>query len=63
MVVLTDDSGRFSGAPGHADCPSWPIVTERIVKNIANSAAKNISSDDNQTIVPTLTRLGRFARA
>ncbi|GAA2578020.1 hypothetical protein GCM10010411_08200 [Actinomadura fulvescens] len=33
------------------------------MKYIANNAAKNMSSDDNQTIVPTLTRLGRFARA
>src|SRR5437868_7066071 len=62
-VVLTADNGRSSGAPGQEPCPDWPIVTERIVKNIANRAAKNISSDDSQTIVPTLTRLGRFARA
>ena len=34
-------------------------LTDRIVKYIANSAAKNISSLDNQTMVPTLTRLGR----
>src|SRR5450755_2129495 len=26
---------------------------------MANSAAKNISSDDSHTMVPTLTRLGR----
>ncbi|GAA0600008.1 hypothetical protein GCM10009546_72530 [Actinomadura livida] len=32
------------------------------MKNIANSAAKNISSDDSQTMVPTLVTLGRFAR-
>jgi hypothetical protein len=31
------------------------------VKYMANSAAKNISSDDNHTIVPTLTRLGLLA--
>jgi hypothetical protein len=30
------------------------------VKYIAKSAAKNISSLDSQTIVPTATRLGRF---
>src|SRR5687768_10772723 len=29
-----------------------------MVKYIANSAAKNMSSEDSQTIVPTLTRLG-----
>jgi hypothetical protein len=34
-------------------------VTARIVKYIANSAAKNISSEDNQTIVPTDTIEGR----
>jgi hypothetical protein len=30
------------------------------VKYIAKSAAKNINSLDNQTIVPTATMLGRF---
>ena len=35
--------------------------TARTVKYIANSAAKNISSEDSQTIMPTLTRLGRFS--
>ena len=34
-------------------------VTARIVKYIANSAAKNISSDDSQTMVPTDTIDGR----
>src|SRR3954468_19840561 len=34
-------------------------LIERIVKYIANRAAKNISSLDSQTIVPTLTVLGR----
>ncbi|GAA4954888.1 hypothetical protein GCM10023205_15880 [Yinghuangia aomiensis] len=29
------------------------------MKYIANRAAKNISSDANQTIVPMLTKLGR----
>ena len=32
-----------------------------MVKYIANRAAKNISSDDNHTIVPTLTKFGRLA--
>jgi hypothetical protein len=27
---------------------------------MANRAAKNMSSDDSQTIVPTLTRFGRL---
>ena len=32
-----------------------------MVKYIANSAAKNISSEDSQMMVPTLTRLGLLA--
>src|SRR5579863_307892 len=39
----------------------WPLSTERIVKYIANSAAKNMSSLDSQMMVPTLTRFGRLA--
>src|SRR4051794_17054447 len=35
-------------------------LIERTVKYIANSAAKNISSLDSHTIVPTLTTLGRI---
>src|SRR6266481_5520254 len=57
-VVLTEASGRSRWALGHA-WPS-PLSTERIVKYMANKAAKNISSDDSQMIVPTLTRLGRL---
>jgi hypothetical protein len=34
--------------------------TARVVKYIAKSAAKNINSDESQTIVPTATRFGRF---
>ncbi|GAA3148979.1 hypothetical protein GCM10010466_44870 [Planomonospora alba] len=34
------------------------MLTDRMVKYIANSAAKNMSSEDSQTIVPTLTRSG-----
>src|SRR6266516_3426369 len=33
--------------------------TDRIVKYMANRPAKNMSSLDSQTIVPTLTRFGR----
>jgi hypothetical protein len=33
----------------------------RTVKYIANSPAKNISSLDSHTIVPTLTRFGRVS--
>src|ERR1700733_8199382 len=39
----------------------WPLSTDRIVKYIANSAAKNMSSLDNQMMVPTLTRFGLLA--
>src|ERR1700683_1417773 len=57
--VLVVASGRSSLTGGHA----WPrpLSTERTVKYIANSAAKNISSEDSQTIVPTLTRFGLLA--
>ncbi|GAA2891019.1 hypothetical protein GCM10010517_55300 [Streptosporangium fragile] len=34
------------------------MLTDRMVKYIANSAAKNMSSEDSQMIVPTLTRSG-----
>jgi hypothetical protein len=37
------------------------LVTDLTVKYIANKAAKNISSEDSQTMVPTLTRLGLLA--
>src|SRR3954467_618879 len=38
-----------------------PGCTDRIVKYMANSAAKNISSLDSHTMVPTLTMLGRVS--
>src|SRR5262245_7555893 len=62
-AVLTDENGTFSSS---VDCchsvafePAAEVVTDLIVKYAAKSAAKNISSLDNQTIVPTLTMLGR----
>src|SRR6202000_2208442 len=58
-VVLIEPSRTSRWAPGQAR-PS-PFSTERIVKYIANRAAKNISAEDSQMIVPTLTRLGRLA--
>src|SRR5215472_14410260 len=58
-VVLVAPSGRFRLAIGHGR--PWPLSTERIVKYIANSAAKNMSSLDNQMMVPTLTRFGLLA--
>src|SRR3981081_3147811 len=47
-------SGALRATGGHG-LPR-PLSPERIVKYMANSAAKNISSEDSQTIVPTLTR-------
>src|SRR3954447_20914762 len=52
-------------APGSPSCgrvigqsPGW---TARIVKYIANRPAKNISSLESQTMVPTLTMFGRVS--
>ena len=36
--------------------------TDRTVKYIANSAAKNISSEDSQTMVPTTDHVGSVGR-
>ena len=49
---------RFSsvGGGGHL-----PPACERAVKYIANSPAKNISSLESHTMVPTLTIFGRFS--
>src|SRR6516162_11574083 len=58
-MVLTVLSLRSRWAPGHGS--PWLLSTERMVKYIANSAAKNMSSEDSQTIVPTLTRFGLLA--
>src|ERR1700740_1502117 len=58
-MVFADASGRSRGAAGHGG--PWPLSTERILKYIANSAAKNISSLDSQIMVPTLTRFGLLA--
>src|ERR1700684_973326 len=58
-VVLMEPSLTSRCAPGQ--CRPSPFSTERIVKYIANSAAKNISSEDSPMIVPTLTRFGRLA--
>src|SRR3954462_3749079 len=56
MIVKTSAYGRFSsvGSGGH---PS--VARARAVKYMANSPAKNISSLESQTIVPTLTMFGR----
>ncbi len=46
------------GSGGH---PSTGLALARATKYIANKPAKNISSLDSQTIVPTLTMLGRLS--
>ena len=51
-AVLRSRTTSFGGQFGS--------LTARTVKYIANSAAKNISSDESHTITPTLTRLGRL---
>ncbi|GAA4682437.1 hypothetical protein GCM10023347_41760 [Streptomyces chumphonensis] len=58
MVVFTAAKGRLS-ASAFSVQNSAPI-TERAVKYIAKSAAKNISSELSQMIVPTLVRFGRL---
>ena len=49
---MLSSSGSVSHRPG---------LTERIVKYIANRAAKNISSEESQTMVPTAVMSGRLA--
>src|SRR5215471_65007 len=58
-VVFTELSATFRCAPGQGS--PWPLSTDLIVKYIANKAAKNISSEESQMIVPTLTRFGLLA--
>ena len=58
-VVLTEPSAMSRWAPGQGS--PWPLSTDLMVKYIANRAAKNISSEESQTMVPTLTRLGLLA--
>ncbi len=55
MIVIAPSNGtlRCTSDGGHTS------LTDRIVKYIANKAAKNMSSEANQTITPTLTMLGR----
>src|SRR5947199_9512050 len=58
MTVKNVAYGRFSsvGAGGHP----WR-ARARAVKYMANRPAKNISSLESHTIVPTLTTLGRVS--
>src|SRR3954454_23742163 len=57
-IVTTSAYGMFSsvGGGGHG-----PTLCARTVKYTPNSPAKNISSLDSQTMVPMLTRFGRFS--
>src|ERR1700729_4087107 len=58
-VVFTDPSAMSRCAPGQGS--DEPLSTDLMVKYIANRAAKNISSEDSQMMVPTLTRFGLLA--
>ncbi|BFV59727.1 hypothetical protein KCMC57_up48310 [Kitasatospora sp. CMC57] len=55
-MVFTEEKGTLSACAFSVQ-NSAPL-TERSVKYIANRAAKNISSELSQTMVPTLTRFG-----
>ncbi|GAA1886074.1 hypothetical protein GCM10009753_13180 [Streptantibioticus ferralitis] len=57
-MVFTDENGTFSA--WFWLCQKAVPVTDRRVKYIAKRAAKNISSELNQMMVPTLTRFGRL---
>ncbi|GAA3988709.1 hypothetical protein GCM10022384_40700 [Streptomyces marokkonensis] len=57
-MVFVAENGMFS-ASAFSDQKSGP-VTDRRVKYIAKRAAKNISSELNQMMVPTLVRFGRL---
>ena len=50
-VEVSHSAGTFA-------CAAWAAVTLRMVKYAANRAAKNISSDASQMIVPTATASG-----
>ena len=49
---------RGRAVPGVPTGHGGAVVTDRIVKYIANSAAKNISSLESQTMVPTRDHVG-----
>src|SRR5688572_6903225 len=57
-VVVSVENGMLSssGSVTHSSG-----LTERIVKYMANRAAKNISSEESQTMVPTAVMSGRLA--
>src|SRR6478735_12158268 len=57
MMVLAVANGMFRSSVWLSQSSGF---TARMVKYMANSAEKNISSDESQTIVPTLTMFGRL---
>src|SRR3954467_3569622 len=58
MIVFGVGGGRVSGSVCLAHSSG---AAARIEKYIANNAAKNMSSLESQTIVPTLTMFGRVS--
>jgi hypothetical protein len=48
-------------APSGSVIGQSPECTDRTVKYIANKPAKNMSSLESQTMVPTLTMFGRVS--
>src|SRR6478752_1230091 len=58
IVVLVAEKGTLSALA--CSCQKAGPVTDRSVKYIAKRAAKNISSELSQTMVPTLTMFGRL---
>jgi hypothetical protein len=57
-VVFVAAKGIFNNSVDSAQTAG--PCTARVVKYMAKSAAKNINSEESQTIVPTATRLGRL---
>ncbi|GGV15178.1 hypothetical protein GCM10010293_07850 [Streptomyces griseoflavus] len=57
-MVFAAENGKFRRS-AFSDQKSGP-VTDRRVKYIAKRAAKNISSELSQMMVPTLVRFGRL---
>ncbi|GAA2551228.1 hypothetical protein GCM10010423_59430 [Streptomyces levis] len=57
-MVFVAENGKFRASA--FSCQKSGPVTDRRVKYIAKRAAKNISSELNQMMVPTLVRFGRL---
>jgi hypothetical protein len=57
-VVFVAENGTFNNAVDSAQMLG--PCTALVVKYMAKSAAKNINSEESQTIVPTATELGRL---